>query len=245
MTAALFAAAYLLLRPDPSFRAGVDARAEADIARRHFREAATKYAERWNDGERRPALAANRLRAEALAGNLPAAMAAAHAGLRETPTDAGLQADLELLRNLVPYARGQRPPALRQLRHRLGQIDLWFAFATGTVIAAIGTARAFTSRPRWALPVSGVGFTVIALSLVLLALLERERRMDDANPLRIVSNESILRRGNGEPFAPVLEEPIPPGAEVRTRHARGGWLQVELADGTIGWLPEADTRLPE
>ena len=34
-----------------------------------------------------------------------------------------------------------------------------------------------------------------------------------------------------------LNAPLPAGAEVRELSRRGGWVQVELPGGAVGWLP--------
>ena len=47
----------------------------------------------------------------------------------------------------------------------------------------------------------------------------------------------LLRRGNGEVFPTRYETPVNRGVEGRLRFERGGWVQIELSGGEIGWVP--------
>jgi len=47
----------------------------------------------------------------------------------------------------------------------------------------------------------------------------------------------MLRTGNGTEYPPRLDVALPRGAEVRRLFERGGWYQVELSGGPVGWLP--------
>jgi hypothetical protein len=46
-----------------------------------------------------------------------------------------------------------------------------------------------------------------------------------------------LRTGNGFSYPPRLDGPLPAGLEAKVLHQRGGWLQLELSNGAVGWLP--------
>jgi hypothetical protein len=47
----------------------------------------------------------------------------------------------------------------------------------------------------------------------------------------------LLRRGNGVVFPPRYDTPVNRGVEGRLRFERGGWVQIELSGGEIGWVP--------
>jgi hypothetical protein len=49
----------------------------------------------------------------------------------------------------------------------------------------------------------------------------------------------LLRRGNGVVFPPRYDTPVNRGVEGRLRFERGGWVQIELSGGEIGWVPRA------
>jgi hypothetical protein len=108
---------------------------------------------------------------------------------------------------------------------------LWLA-------VCLGVARfAMTRVPGWLLG--------SAASLVALALLggfwwhdARRQTNEHARPLIIVKQECALKAGNGDSWPDRLKWRLPPGVEVRELARRGGWIQVELASGAAGWLPE-------
>ena len=54
----------------------------------------------------------------------------------------------------------------------------------------------------------------------------------------MVTDDAVLRRGNAESYPPRLDPRLPRGVEARELTRRGGWVQVELAGGAAGWLPE-------
>src|SRR5690242_6050745 len=86
-----------------AFAQGVNHRDDADTARGWFRAAASGYDELWHRGHHTPALALNRARARRLAGDLPGAIAALHAGLAVARYDRPLQVELEDARSAVAY----------------------------------------------------------------------------------------------------------------------------------------------
>jgi hypothetical protein len=91
-----------------------------------------------------------------------------------------------------------------------------------------------------------------ALAVVALALLGgawlqdyRQLERENADPLLIVTDDVLLRTGNSdghgnalEAYPARLDSRLPRGVEVRELWRRGGWVQVRLAGGVIGWLPE-------
>jgi hypothetical protein len=91
-----------------------------------------------------------------------------------------------------------------------------------------------TRRPRWLTVFS------LCLAIALLAaggwLLDRQDRQSRAGPFAVLRRAETLRRGDSAAFLPRRESPLPPGVEVRILGERRQWTQVELADGTVGWL---------
>lgn len=226
------------------FRAGCESRDDAATARPHFAKAALHYRELW---ERNPAsveLAQRWARAEFLGGNLPGAIAAAHAGLRIAPHHAGLQRDLETYRDAVidpasPKSDERlRPPRIAGVRARVSEWDLFGAASAGVALTVIGMFRRFTVGSAWATPLAIFGAMVLLLCAGLAWVRHSELADDRAIPLWIVGAEATLRKGNGESYLPRIEAPVPRGAEVREISRRGGWVQIRVAGGAIGWLPE-------
>ena len=223
---------------------GVEARGDARAARPHFAAAADAYRALWERGPQSPELAESWARVEFLAGDLPRAIAAAHAGLRLAPHRDGLQRDLETYRDAViamPEAKPDeqlRPPRLSGVRARVSEWDLLFAVAAAALVLGIGAIRRFTVGGAWALPIAVVGIA----GLIVVGGLAWKRAVEAADeraaPVWVLRSDETLRKGNGESHGARVDAPLPRGAEVREITHRGGWLQVRLAGGAIGWLPE-------
>ena len=229
-----------LAQPDAAFVRGVDARDDAKAARPHFIEAAKGYDTEWEAGNHSSALATNRSRAHALAGDLPGAILAAREGLRDTPSDVELIRQLETLRDAVPYPQGTRPDKPSGIRTRLSPWDVFGIVAVGVLLVVVGVARRFTTRDGWAVAVAGIGGVLLVLSGLAVWQLHREASAEP--PPLVLVRQTTLRKGNGDTYQPRLESELPRGAEVTPRLRRGGWVQVELPGGVIGWIPEANTR---
>lgn len=236
----LLLAVLTLGQPDAAFARGVQTQDDAKAARPHFIEAAKGYDAEWQAGNRSPALATNRSRAHALAGDLPGAILAARDGLRETPTDVELTRQLEALRDAVPYPANTRPAKASGLHTRVSGWDLFAVAAVGLLLALVGLVRRFTTRDGWAIPVAAAGVLVLLLAGAAGWQVYRDQAAEP--PVLVLVRPTTLRRGNGDTYPPRLESELPRGAEVSVRLRRGGWVQVELPDGVIGWLPEANTR---
>ena len=56
----------------------------------------------------------------------------------------------------------------------------------------------------------------------------------------VISDAVVLRKGNGEGFAPAVQESLPSGAEFVMLEERPGWLRIRLADGQSGWIRQGD-----
>lgn len=228
---------------DTLFRRGVEARSDARAARSHFAAAAAAYDHEAN-ADPSVSLRRRQARAHALAGNTPKALAVLHDALRRTPADRELHRDLEAVRDTVSYPTPSapdarlRPPSPAGLRHRFAPDTLLFIGVGFVGLAAVGLAARFTTRPGWSGPLTGFGLGGFVLTAGLAAAVELSRVWAD-DRVRVVSADRVtLRRGNGESYPARVSEKLPRGAEVSELGRRGGWVQVELAGGAVGWLPE-------
>jgi hypothetical protein len=52
----------------------------------------------------------------------------------------------------------------------------------------------------------------------------------------IVAEEVVVRKGNGESYAPQLPQPLHAGTEFEVLEERGSWLAIRLDNGTSGWI---------
>ena len=235
----------ILADAERSFSEGVMTRNDAATARKHFSRSAQDYDELWRNGHRNPALARNRARAHRLAGNLPEAIAALHAGLAVARYDRSLQVELEDARSAIRYphddlAEQCRPRPIGGIGTRMSALEACLAAGGLWLLVCLGAARfAMTRVPAW---LFASGIALLALATLGGFWWHDHDRQSEANarPLLIVKDETALKLGNGESWPDRAKWKLPRGVEVRELARRGGWIQVELAGGTVGWLPEAN-----
>lgn len=233
------------LRPGAvSFHEGIAARADAAAARQHFADAAKGFDQDWREGKRTRELALNRGRAHFLAGNLPEAVRAFRDGLALAPWDAALQAGLNHCRTKVAYPPAAKPEerlqpdSLTAIRHRVSPDDLAVASFGFSLCLVVCLGARLTVQPGWASPLALVGGAGLLLVIALGVKLELDAAAERTHPVLVVASDATLRTGNAASFDPRLAFPVPRGAEVRELHRRGGWVQVRLPGGAVGWLPE-------
>ena len=58
----------------------------------------------------------------------------------------------------------------------------------------------------------------------------------------LVSQEVIVRKGDGNAYEPQFNEPLHEGVEFKVTNRRRGWLHIELPDGNRGWINERDAE---
>lgn len=236
-----------LAAAEAAFAEGVERRSDSMRARPAFARAAAGYDDLWARGFRTPELALNRSRAHRLAGDLPRAVVALHDGLAVARFSRPLQAELDDARARVLYPlEGEltdqgRPRPVRGVSARMSPADAWVAAGFAWLLACAGAARfAMTRNAAW---LAFAALWVVALALLGAAWLQdaRQRERDESLPLLVVTDDVHLRTGNATAYPPRIEPALPKGAEVHERARRGGWVQVQLPGGAVGWLPEAAT----
>ncbi len=117
---------------------------------------------------------------------------------------------------------------------------LWAAALFGTA-GWLALAVWVRWRVRGLVPVALIG---IALGLSNAGLLAWELRQQSRTPTGVVVGDAyVLRLGRGEGHDAALSEPLGPGVEVTVRQRRGDWYEVQLVDGTRGWLPGRGVQL--
>ncbi|MCE9533341.1 MAG: SH3 domain-containing protein [Planctomycetes bacterium] len=226
-----------------SYRAGLEARNDVEKAQPFFRQAAGAFAELWNDGVRNPLLARDMAQAYLLSGNLAEAIRAYHLGLRLAPHDRDLQAGLAFAREKVPYPATSKLAAACRPRERVSILKLhsseeYQVIAFGIYfLGMLAAARAWMTRRRGTWIAAGL---LLSLAGTLAIWVYREERLlenDYRSSLAIIADKGTsLRRGNGSEFPLRLNDKLPAGVEARILGDRGGWVHIELADGTVGWV---------
>jgi hypothetical protein len=233
----------VLADAERAFAEGTALRLDAAKARPTFARAAAGYDELWRRGHHNPDLALNRAGAHRLAGNLPRATAALHEGLAVARWHRPLQVALEDARAAVAYplvgdlAVQCRPTPTATIGTRMSAAEAWLLAGGLWLLACGGVARFAMTRAGWWLAFAGVALAALALLGVLWWQDARLCRRDAAEPLVIVAQDVTLRRGNAEGYPARLEPRLPRGVEARELTRRGGWVQVQLAGGVVGWIP--------
>lgn len=227
-----------------SFQAGIRSRGNAANARAQFRQAALHYANmRMKFGVNTVALHRNEGNARILAGDLPGAIIADRRGLALDADDPALNQGLQYARSQVPFAsaedRRRFSPPVEPFQWARRYFRQWGLAASGVFacVGWIGLTRWQMVRHRWLAFVGGFAL-LTAVTGIAARWVEAELRSQQlAIPLVVTSRPVHLRTGDGQSFPPQVEAPLPAGVEAMVRREWGGWFHVELADGTLGWLP--------
>ena len=230
---------------ETAFRLGVQTKDTPDLSVPHFREAARCYKRLFEHGIHSPALFRNWGKAEFLADRLPQAILVWRLGLREYPHDADLWQNLQYARRTVTYPTNQKvqPPA-PDWPPMLPQPTLWHLLVCLTFFVTICCAvlaRWWWVR-RWHYllwaSLTVVGIVVVINGWILLQFHIRKIRNQ---PVVVIAVERVsFQCGNGDSYPPNPEIPVlSRGMEAGLLFEREDWLQIELADNRIGWVPRS------
>lgn len=231
---------------------GLKARDDASQARPLFARASQGYEQIWKNNRGDFELARNLAQAYLLAGKIPLAIAAYQQGLQAAPHDRALQEGLAYARNQVDFS-GNREiesmarPAVRFSFIQLLPQDRWLGIsAVSYFLGWLVLARAWMKRRQlywW----SGAFLVVVGAGLAFWLAHEHQHfQHGRSHSLAIVNEDAAhLRLGNGPDYPLRFADKLPPGVEMRVLAERGGWLQVQLAGGTIGWVDRRNVILVE
>jgi hypothetical protein len=242
--------AVALAQAEHAFSEGEKSRGDSVAARKWFRSSASAYDELWRRGLHNPALARNRARAHRLAGDLPRAITALHEGLAAARYDRLLQVELDDARSAVAYPHDGdlaalcRPRPVATIGTRMSPAEAYLAAGTLWLLTCLGVVRFAMARAWLWLGFAGVWLAGLLLLGGLWFQDWRQQTRLAEKPLVIVKDDATLRKGNGDTWELRLQQRLPRGVEVRELTRRGGWVQVELAGGPVGWLPEAVVLVP-
>ncbi len=227
-----------------TFAEGVAHRGDIALARSDFRRAAEQYSQ-LSQSVRDPAVYLARGNAWLLAGETAQAIASYREGQRQFPHDENLQRALQYARSQVVYDSDDDANALTPRPDRYATVKR-LLFHWGTWAIALACCAGWFLASRWVktrrthfLVLASAAFAV-AGGLAIGWLIERQQRRERlSEAIAIVLKPTVLRGGDGFMYRSRRESPLPPGVECVVRFRRGDWLQVELADHTLGWLPKS------
>jgi hypothetical protein len=243
-----FAADDTLRTAIASFHRGAADRNGRD-AKAHFRRSADQFAKLRRHGFDNAALCRNEGNAALLSGDLPGAIVAYRHGLRLSPGDRKLRANLA-------YARSQVTDAEADGRRRAAVWPPWLpwpSLQTGLGLLFLAYAATCVAWTRWwmarrprILKTTIVCYLVTIAMLIVVTAEACRLHDEDTHPLVVVARDGILlRRGNGVSYPPRRDTLLSRGVEARLLYDRDAWLQVQLSGGEVGWLPRADVVVNE
>jgi tetratricopeptide (TPR) repeat protein len=221
-----------------------DAAAEVqatDLARAQqlYRQSAAGFEALIAAGIENAALEYNLGNASFRAGDLGRAILHYRRALRLEPSDVRVQANLR-------FARQRVEPAISPSgRTQVTETLLFWHYNSspqrrrqvGIGLAAIGWTLLFAwLRWRRAALATG-GIAAVALASIALASVLYEARERAVRPAAVVLERQVLRLGRSATADPAMKAPLGPGVEVQVLQRRGEWLEVQLANDIIGWLP--------
>jgi hypothetical protein len=215
-------------------------------ARARFAEAASIYRRIADSGVRNGELMLNLGNSLVKSGESSRAIAAYLEAERLLPGDPRVQDAMAHARAMAGSRLGPVTGAgpLDRLASAWSAVSLptrtWISLAAWLGLWAIVAAGILTGWRRavpWRSTIASVAL-ICAVPGATVGLDELRTSLD--RPGVIISDAVVLRKGNGDGFAPAVAESLPSGAEFLMIEERPGWLRVRLPDGQSGWIRQAD-----
>lgn len=234
----------LLQSAEASFHRGAAQRSDPEKARQDFAAAAHAFELLRQRGADNAELFRDQGNAYLLAGLLPEAILAYRRGLRCAPHDAGLRDNLEYARDQVHYgpeARGRPtqavwPDGLPRIDRGLFLLTAFLLYA----LACVSVTRGLLTGEGRDLSRAAVLLGLAVAAAGLWSYVTWRGWREGQHPLVVIARDGVaLSRGNGPTYPPNPQLPqLHRGMEARLLHRRGGWLQIELPGGALGWVPQ-------
>jgi hypothetical protein len=238
----------IMTEAEEAFAEGLRRREAGEKSRALFGNSAWYYEMLHAEGANNALLYRNLGNARLLAGDLPGAILAYRLGLRLEPGNPVLRQNLEYARGRVVFREGSMlgRPAADVRPDWLAARGAGWLFALAVLAWTSGwlVVARWLMRRRRSLLLAGVGLLAIALGMGVL-LFQRERTAPDRPIVVLAADGVLLRKGDSRLFPPRYETPLNRGVEAELLFRRGGWLQIELSGGEVGWIPATDAVVEE
>ncbi|MDP7008716.1 MAG: hypothetical protein QGI78_04000 [Phycisphaerales bacterium] len=219
--------------------------ADPVAAKESFRRSAERFEVLVDDGIENGRLWYNLGNAHLQAQEVGKAIAAYRVAKRFLPSDGRVRANLQHARSLVKNAisNSDRKSSLQLLAFWHTSLPtnarLVLAMTCWSIFWGVLCVRFFIPLPGFksASVISGIGAIALGVSVSI----DLADTHNDEGVL--VSNEVIVRKGNGDSFAPMFQEPLYEGVEFTIIEQRTDWLHILLPNGSSGWIQEVDAQV--
>lgn len=210
-----------------------------------FKTAANRYQLLVTDGVENGKLWYNLGNAYLQSHEVGEAIAAYKSAERFVPLDGRLKANLSYARSLVddPFDGKNSKSIFKRLTfwHNTipTQIRLYIALGAWAILFTILTFRLVIIFPVWKTGSVLSGVTAMLIGFSVFTDVQDQHRQQGV----LVANDVILRSGQGDNYAPLVQTPLNEGIEFEVVGERSEWLQIKLSDGKIGWVQKQDAQI--
>jgi len=183
-----------------------------------------------------------------LSGDIGHAVLAYRKGEELDPTDTRLSESLAHARSLVtvsvkPDVSNRGWSSLLIWRGYIPRLALWVLFLSMFTIGWLACSARLVGfvSPRTRI----AGIWLIAGSVIPVGMLGLEWARFDGSTSAVITDAHVIARSGPDDtiYDPVFTDAIKPGLEAMVLESRDGWNQLELADGSLCWVPEYSVEM--
>ena len=183
--------------------------------------------------------------AQLQAGNIGKAIAAYRSGQRYIPSNGRVEANLQYARSLVAQTNNgeSKKSILKRLAFWHDSLPTQVRLTIGVLFwfgcFSLLTVRLFRIIPGFKTASITLGCAALALGISVGADIVDQRQDQGV----LISNDTIVRKGNGMQYLPTLQEPLSEGVEFEIIEMRPDWLHIKLQNGSTGWIQKQDAQI--
>lgn len=221
-------------------------RTDPEKAQHAFSNAAQNFQSLINDGHKNAPLYYNLANTHLRLGQTGQAIANYRRALKINPADERVKANLNFARTLThDRFEATGTDALKQTLlfwhyETPAKTRLNIAIILYAAFWLILITKTFIPKLRINWPAAVTGTLALALTVSLSISIPNQSRLTGGV---ITANEVIVRKGNGQSYAPQFDQPLHEGVEFTLLEKRNNWAHIKLPDNNKGWIQTKDTEL--